>query len=230
MPAIIVSAPTASSRKLGFVSDDPIPGRPCECPQPPHPRSHPAAEPLDEDRGSVLNSGLASPSSPNIFPAEQDAHTGTPPPSGSSSTTVPYQCGWTSASGAGPPAGMTGPAQTLHRTVKLRLRVSVPLPLAAGCPKTIALWCCFRLRGRPAAGYLCRRRPALPQLGAPAAGRPRTGIICGVLYHGPHSSQLVRSVNFLEFVTPKQNSETVVEILWANWFQPPFSIFEFGSF
>ena len=37
-----------------------------------------------------------------------------------------------------------------------------------------------------------------------------------VLYHGPHPESLVRSVNFLEFVIPKQNSETVVALLRAN--------------
>ena len=51
-----------------------------------------------------------------------------------------------------------------------------------------------------------------------------------VLYHAPHPDSLVRSVNFLEFVTPKQNSETVVVILRANCLQPPFSIFDLGSF
>ena len=51
-----------------------------------------------------------------------------------------------------------------------------------------------------------------------------------VLYHGPHPESLVRSVNFLEFVTPKQNSETVVPILRANCLEPPFSIFDLGSF
>ena len=62
---------------------------------------------------------------------------------------------------------------------------------------------------------------------------PRATTCRGVrqlLYHGPHPERLVRSVNFLEFVTPKQNSETVVEILRANWFQPPFSIFDLGNF
>ena len=48
-----------------------------------------------------------------------------------------------------------------------------------------------------------------------------------LLYHGPHSIQLVGSVNFLEFVTPKQNSETVVPLLQANCVVPPFSL---GSF
>ena len=48
--------------------------------------------------------------------------------------------------------------------------------------------------------------------------------------HGPHSIQLDGSVNFLELVTPKQNSETVVPLLQANCVVPPFSIFELGSF
>ena len=37
-----------------------------------------------------------------------------------------------------------------------------------------------------------------------------------ILYYGPHPESLVRSVNFLEFVTPKQNSGTVVALLRAN--------------
>ena len=60
--------------------------------------------------------------------------------------------------------------------------------------------------------------------------RDDTVLLYLAVYHAPHPESLVRSVNFLEFVTPKQNSKTVVVILWANCLQPPFSIFDLGSF
>ena len=86
--------------------------------------------------------------------------------------------------------------------------------------------------------------PCMPHAGAhiriymrPARGHARIaydvrirGKFTTTAPRGPHSIELVGSVNFLEFVTPKQNSETVVPLLQANCVVPPFSIFDLGSF
>ena len=50
------------------------------------------------------------------------------------------------------------------------------------------------------------------------------------LRHAPHLPSWVGWVNFLEFVTPKQNYETVVALVLANRVQPPFSIIDLGKF